>query len=229
MKRRKKRRKLYGAALKAHQKKVGRKRSYKKRSYKRRRRNKPWNKGRKLRKWKGVGSYSRKSSVKRHRRRVNPMARFRLPALPTARGMMVDVQRGVVAGAVLLGTFIGASWVGRQLERVVPGTQVGLPNLLLKMGTALGVVYLSRMAIRQPQLRQVAIGGAFFPLALEGIAMIAPGLAAQVPAIGAAALPAPAPAGGGMLSMPPGPRLSDYTMDAELEAGLETESESGMY
>ena len=148
---------------------------------------------------------------------------FKLPKLPTMGGLVGDLQKGLIAAGVLAGTYMAANWVGRQAVRWVPP---GVPGFLVKAGTALGVVYLSRMVVRDPGLRKVSTAGAFFPLTLEVVSMVAPGLAAQVVLPSVTGLPAPAAQAAGVLGMYPD---SERMLGAELEAELETDTEMSLY
>ncbi len=150
--------------------------------------------------------------------------RMKLPKLPSVGGIVGDLQKGLIAAGVLAGTYIAANWVGRQASRL----PLPVPPFVTKLGVALGVVYLSRMVVRDPGLRKVSLAGAFFPLTLEAISMVAPGLASQV-LMPSASLPGPIPGSDIALGMPPGNRLSDYTLDAELEAELDMDSEFGAF
>lgn len=148
-----------------------------------------------------------------------------MPKLPTAGQFTRQLQDGVWASLTLMGTFIASAWLGRQAQRWMPAA---VPAFLTKLAVAAGTVSVAGMVVRDPKLRSVSLAGAFFPLVLEGVSMVTPGLAAQVPIVGAAALPAPQPASG-TVGMAPGNRLSDFALGAELEAELEQDSEMGVY
>ncbi len=224
------RKKLYGAAKTAHAKRIAkgrRKRKNpchtgpKKRNYR----------ANKNRNWGGVKSYKRKSSVKRHRRRTNPNG-FKLPTL---RGYTADVYDAALAAGTLGLVIVASQWANQQAQRTFPQMSVGVPNILLKLGTAGIVIWGSRMAIRAHGLRQVALAGAAYPLVVEAVAQFAPALAAQVPQISVATmpmLPAPAAPGGRTIG-------ADFDLaaamdgspgyESELAAELEQESDYSAY
>lgn len=218
---RKRRRKLYGAALTAW-----RKAHPKRRKKSRRRKNAhcaTWanaalaNPRRKSRR----KSY-RKARRYSRRRRSNP---FRLPAVPSFRGALGDAQKGIMGALAISGAVVAVIWGTRQLEQRVPMVSSGVPNLLMKLAVATAASMVAARVLKgQDRLKTVASAAVFLPLLGEGVYRFAPQFAGFVPAIGGGSAMAPA-----KLGMTPGDRLSDYTLNAELEAGLESESESSMY
>ena len=182
--------KLYGAAATAHKKrmsKVRRRRnpcnSYGPRKHPK----KKYYANKKHKNWGNVKNYKRKASVRRHRRRTNPNG-FRMRAFSPQR-FTAQVYDAALAAATLGLVILGSEWANRQAERTFPQMGTGVPNILLKLGTASVVIWGSQMMIRQAGLRQVAIAGAAYPLFVETVAQFAPQLAAQVPSIQVAAAP----------------------------------------
>lgn len=149
--------------------------------------------------------------------------------LPSYRGVIGDLQAGAIAAVALGGAFYASRMIGNLASRYVPGAHAGIPRFLVKLGVATATVWAAKQVTRDPGLRKVVLAGAYFPLVVETVAMVAPGVAMQMAVV--PALPAPAAASGvsAYLGMPPGDRLSDYTLNAELEAELETDSEFGIY
>lgn len=218
---RKKRRKLYGAALtawrKAHRKNPKRRRKSRKNAHCATRVNAPWaNPKRKRRSYrKARRSYSR-------RRRSNP---FRMPAIPSFKGAFGDAQKGIIGALAISGAVVAVIWGTRQLEQRVPAVSSGIPNLLMKLAVATAASMVAARVLKgQDRLKTVASAAVFLPLLGEGAMRFAPQFAGFVPSIGGGSAMAPA-----RLGMTPGDRLSDYTLDAELDAGLESDSERSMY
>ena len=203
-----KRRKLYGAAKTAHAKRIAK--------GKRRRKN-PCHTGPKKRKyranknknWGGVKAYKRKSGVRKHRRRTNPNG-FKMPTL---RGYTADVYDAALAAGTLGLVIVASQWANQQAQRTFPQMSVGIPSILLKLGTAGVVIWGSRMALRSQGLRTVAVAGAAYPLVVEAVAQFAPALAAQVPQIGVATMP--------MLPAPVAPAGRTMGADFDLSAAMD--------
>jgi len=224
-----KKRKLAGAALAAYRKKRGlgsrkRKRSASKAAPRKTRRKRHLVAAH-SRRGGAVSGYSRKGArVKKHW--SNPFG------LPSFGGMTRDIQDGILAAATLGAAFWGSRWLGNLAVRYIPGTNSGLPRWLTKLAVATGTVMVARRITRDPGLRKVALAAAYFPIAVEGLGMVAPGIASEMAFAPMLPAPSSAPKPSGMsayLGMPPGPRLSDYTLDAELEAQLEQDMEYGVF
>jgi hypothetical protein len=209
------RRRLYGAALAAHRKRLaggGKRRKHRR------------NPARKRHSVRAHVVHVKRRSYHRRRHMSNPMG-FGIPS-------MKNVTDAAMAAAVL----IGASWLTFKavdlVEGNVPGTQSGIGNVLGKAVVAIGVVGVSRMVVKDHGLRTVVLAGAVTPLALDALSAV--GIRYPMGA-GQAALPAmpsaaeQARARALSLGMSPGNRLSDYTLDRSLEADLHSEMESGLY
>ena len=181
----KKRRKLAGAALQAHRAKVAKKsakKAYKRvmepkkrrkaapvaRKASRKSRAKHWV-TRHHRKGGRVHSYSRKgANVKRHL--SNPFGLGRIGS---------TTMEALTAVGVLLGTIFVAGFVNRQVQRI-PQLQAGIPNLLAKVGVAVGLTMVASRFIRSRDLQKVVVAGAFVSPSLSALALFAPGIAAQM-------------------------------------------------
>jgi hypothetical protein len=205
MARRRKSRKLYGAALAAHLKKAGR-RSNPRQSKRRR-------------------HTVRAHRVKRHmsnpRRRTRRSRRNPLGlSIPRLGGMGGQITQALMAAGALGITFVASAWIGRQVERYVPGMDKPLPNTLAKIGVAALTVYVSRVILKDGGLRKVAVAGAFFPVMVQGVSIVAPGVASQIPMLGyaAPAMIASAPAAAATMQL-----------EAQLEAELDEEREESNY
>lgn len=223
--RRSSRRRLFGAAAAAHARKVGRRNP--------------------------VRRHRRKArlSVRRRRSRRNPhVVRSHVQRIGRRR---VRVRRhmsnpnwgaATIDGLVLAGVLFGALFVvgvaNKQTEKVGV-LQSGWGNLAAKLGVGLLGSIGALMLVRKGWLSQtnakVVAAASFAPLLMSGVRMISPALASNVSLAGddgdlGATL-------GGFfpqeLGMRAGPRLSDYTIDAELSAELggrlERETETSAY
>lgn len=234
-----KRRKLYGAALKAHQKKNGKSRPARKKRTFRRKARRPRSLGaaaaprRKrhmvkyhTRKGGKVSGYKRSganvtahmSNRRRRRTRRNPFG------MGQWGGATIE---GLIAAGVLFGTLLAVGFVNKQIQRVNQ-LSTGWANLAARLGVALGGVLGAGYAVRQGWLSrangQVAAAASFAPLTLGLVASFAPNIAGQI------SLADEDNGMGAELGMTPGNRLSDNTLDAELSAELgKQETEAGMY
>lgn len=222
----KRRRKLFGAAL-ASWRKAHRKPSKKRRKSRRKNPHScaPWANPKRRTSRRRRKSYSRARRYSR-RRRSNPL---RLPSIPSFRGIAKDTQSGLLAAVAISGALVATVWATRQLESRVQAVSSGAPNLLMKIAVATAVSMAAARVLRgNQQMKIAATGAAFLPLLGEGVGRFVPQLTGFVPAI-AMAPGASAPAAPARLGMYPGARLSDSMLNAELEAELDADSEMGTY
>lgn len=241
-------RKLYGAALAAHRAKVGRKsRPARKAGRRRTRRNMPADpKGighkkvalrtgaRRYRHY--VKQYARKGGkVKSYRRKrtprvgghwSNPRRRYRrnpsfglMQGLP---GMALDLL--ISAGVVLVGLAV-ANMVNKQVEKF-PVMALGWANILAKTGVALGLTslayYMAQSENQRKYAQAVAIGTAL-PAFAGAVTLALPQVAGYLVPQNLAPTSSLMAQLNRELATAPGPRLSDYTIDAE-RAGMETDA-----
>jgi hypothetical protein len=224
-----KRKKLYGAALAAHQKKARRNAPVTPKTLKR--------VGKKVRVHgkKGVIKTRTVHIVKRYKRKGGPVAAYRRKGgsvprhisnprprrsyrryrrNPFGGGLLNDAKEGLMAAGVILGTLWLAGVVNRQLNKV-PMLAIGWPNVLGKLAVALGVGAVASKFMPQglQKYNSVVYGAAFVPALLSGVAQVSPMAAAQLTLAGDAGMGADLQAQldmqvGGM----PQTRVSDYTM-----------------
>jgi hypothetical protein len=165
-----------------------------------------------------VKSYRRKGAhVKKHW--SNPMG-------------MGQIGSTTVDGLVAAGIFFGALFAvgyANGWTKKVPMLAGGWGELAGKLGIALGVSMAAAIAVRKNYLSRdnakIVVLAGFSPVALSLLGRVAPGIAAGVTLADEDSMDAE-------LSMTPGHRLSDYTMDAELAAELQGpahESESSSF
>lgn len=232
-----KRRKLFGAALAAHQKKAGKgrgrkaRRPSKRRASARRRpvrasrkhayipqtkRNKDGSRPRVKRSRAHVSDYMRNPKRRSARRRKNP-GMFGMNQLGST------ALQGLMGAGVILGTILAVGYANRQLERFQM-TQVGWGNIAGKLAIAvaggMAATWLVRKGKLSKEMGYALSGAAFAPLALGVVARYMPQIAAQVSL-------AEEDEGSmyAQLEAPMGPG-SEAAVHAELEAQLEDEAES---
>ena len=224
-----KRRKLYGAALAAHQKKAGRKNP--KRRTRRKARKNPLKKAHRYWPQTKKNKDGSKPKIKRSRAHVssynrNPKRRTtrrrRNPGMFGMNQMGSTALQGLMGAGVILGTILAVGYANRQLERWQT-TQVGWGNIAGKLAIAVAGGVAATWLVRKGKLSRemgyAVTGAAFAPLLLGGVARFMPQLAAQVSL---------AEEDGSMyaqLEAPMGPG-SEAAVQAELEAQLEDEAES---
>jgi len=229
---RKRRKKLYGAALKAHQKKAGGSRRRKARRPSKRRatsRRRPRRASRKhayipQTKYNKDGSRPRvkRSRAKVHKYMRNARRRRRNPGMFGMNQLGSTALQGLMGAGVILGTILAVGYANRQLERF-SATQVGWGNIAGKLAIAVAggvaATWLVRKGKLSKEMGYALSGAAFAPLALGVVARYMPQIAAQVSL---------AEEDGGMyaqLEAPMGPG-SEAAVHAELEAQLEDEAEA---
>lgn len=213
-------RKLHGAALAAHMKKVrrgGRKVRKARKSVRVVSR-----KARRVRRRHVVKAHvvhAHKSSWRRRKHMSNP---FRIP---TMGGMMSGAQTAVLG----IGTLFGALWLSgfieRNVSRFVPAQMQGrIGGLIVKLGSAFVAYQGIRYFVKRDDLRKAALYGVALPIVADGAMMVVPGLAAQVPMIAAASSGAYLPMGA-----PSAPAQVAAELNRELEAELEEETEDSLF
>jgi hypothetical protein len=229
-----KRRKLYGAALKAHQKKIGKKSN-------------PHKKRRKARKSYRKHANRQKHVVKSHSRKGGAVSAYRRKGARVKQHMSnpfggaagqagYAIAEGVFAAVVILGAVMATGLIVRQAEKL-PYASSGWGNVAAKAGVALGLTWVlykatKNMGPRWKGAGQIASAAAYIPASLALLGHLAPALAAQVSlseGMDAA------------LQMEPAynrnsDQLLNATIDAQLQMaaesdrlGMERESESGAY
>lgn len=234
-----KRRKLYGAALAAHQKKKGGSRRRKpskrrasarrrpvaaKRSYRRKSRYIPQTKYNKD----GTRPRIKRSRAKVHNYMRNPRRRRRNPGVFGMNQLGSTAMQGLMGAGVILGTILAVGFANRQLERFQM-TQVGWGNIAGKLAIAVAGGVAATWLVRRNKLSRemgyALTGAAFAPLLLGSVARFMPQLASQVSL---------AQEGNGdgegmyaQLEAPMGP--DSEAVAAELEAQLEEEAEASMF
>ena len=177
-----------------------------------------------------VKSYRRKRTPRVGGHWSNPRRRYRrnpsfglMQGLP---GMAIDLLVG--AAVVLVGLAV-ANMVNRQVEKF-PVMATGWANILAKTGVALGLTslaYYMAQTEKQRQFAQAASMGMALPAFAGAITLALPQVAGYlVPQNMAPASSLMAQLNAQLnreLATAPGPRLSDYTIDAE-RAGMETDA-----
>ena len=184
-------------------------------------------KTRKTQVW-GVKGYTvKKHSVRKHKAHGRTTSWLSNPPI------LGEVTHGLITAGVLFGALFAVGFVGKQVEKL-PIPQGKYTPLLTKLGVALlavwGVRQLARRGILKGEQVIVAQTAAFVPLGMSLLSTFAPQAAAQVSLAAEmnAELNGYLPQDLGMAMSPRG-RLSDYTVSAELNAELESESESGSF
>lgn len=233
-----KRRKLYGAALAAHQKKAG-KSSRKRRKPSKRRasaRRRPVASKRKAHRYIPQTKRNKDGSrprVKRSRAHVsdymrNPKRRKarRNPGMFGMNQLGSTAMQGLMGAGVILGTILAVGYANRQLERW-SATQLGWGNIAGKLAIAVAggvaATWLVRKGKLSKEMGYAVTGAAFAPLALGVVARFTPALASQV------TLAQDEDGMSAQLEAPMGPS-SEAAIQAELEAQLEDEeSEASMF
>jgi len=187
-----KRRKLAGAALKAHLKKVSRKavkKAYKK-AVKVRTRTVTKTKYRNRTKVVVVRAKHKRARhiVKRHHRKGGRVHSYQRKGafvkkhlsnpfgLGKSGAIAIEMLQAV---GILLGTVVIAGFINKQVKRL-PMLAAGYPNLGAQLAVAGGLTFLAGMFLKNRELRKVAMAGAFVPPAMTALAMFAPALASQV-------------------------------------------------
>jgi hypothetical protein len=233
----KKRRKLAGAALAAHLKKVGRKSRKSRKSRKaapvtakrqtRRAAPKVVRAKRTHRKKHMVKRYHRKGGhVKGYNRHgANVKAHWSNPM-----GVPAALMEGLMTAGIVLGTLYVVGVANRQLERFGP-TQSGWGNIAGKLGIALaagyGAGWMARKGYLRAQNAHVVMGAAFLPLSLGLLNQFAPQVAGQISLASDEGMQAELEQEEVSADLEGRRnRLSDYAMAAELEAELEGETDS---
>jgi len=158
-------------------------------------------------------------SYRGHRKvRINPMGLGQIGS---------STVEGLIAAGVFFGALFAVGYANGWSKRV-PMLSQGWGEMAGKLAIALGVATVATMAVRKNYISRdtskVIILAGFSPLALNLLGRVAPGIASGITLAEDEGMDA-------ALEMPPGHRLSDYTMDAELAAELngpqhETESSS---
>lgn len=215
---RRKRRKLHGAALAAHLKKVGKRRNPHKARRKRHSVKRHHRKGATVKRH--MSNPLRRRSHRRSRRtHRNPMAGLGSVGSST--------MSGLIAAGVLFGTLFAVGMANKQAEKLPYANSSQWANLAAKLAVALGGLYLVNMAGRKGWLtgtnKAVASAAVFAPLGLSLLNQLAPSIANQISLADEDDM-------GAELGMEAGNRVSDYTIDAELGAELgKQETESSAY
>lgn len=217
---RRKRRKLHGAALAAHLKKVGR------RSNPRRHKRKRHSVKRHHRKGTSVKRHMSNPLRRRSHRRSSRRRSHRNPMAGLG-NVGSSTMTGLIAAGVLFGTLFAVGMANKQAEKLPYANSSQWANLAAKLAVALGGLYLVNMAGRKGWLtgtnKAVASAAVFAPLGLSLLNTLAPSIANQISLADDDEMAA-------QLGMEAGNRVSDYTIDAELGAELgKQETESSAY
>lgn len=156
-----------------------------------------------------------------HRRRYRCNQALRMPRMPGMGQAGKTIMDSTFAVLTVGWTLMVTNWIAAQIQRTVPGVSGPWAGIAVKIGAASLVVWGANQVIRDPGLRKVALAGAAFVPVSELIGRFVPQVAAALPAPILPKIPG--------LGMPPGDRLSDYTLDAALEAELQQENERGNF
>lgn len=183
-------------------------------------------------------AHRKSSHRRRHAVRAHSVKRYRRPRsgvsyMSNPIGSLGQTGSAAVGGLVAVGVLFGSLFaVGylNGLKNRVPMLATGWGSLAAKLAIGLGVGVAAKMLSDRNWLSgknaAVVAAAGFAPLGLDLLGRVAPGIAGQI-TLADEDMSAD-------MGIPPGPRLSDYTVDAEMgaEMGAELgqgESESSSY